>query len=128
MLAEAAQPLAERDYHALRAHTGIAPVTRQSGKRKQVVMRHACNGRLQEAVYHWARISVQHDERSATAYAEYRARGHTHGRALRGMGDRLLRILTAMLKTRTLYDPHRPGRSAPSVAPTTLAIVAETGS
>jgi transposase len=127
MLAEAAQPLAERDYPALRAHTGIAPVTRQSGKRKQVVMRHACNGRLREALYHWARISVQHDERSATAYAEYRARGHTHGRALRGVGDRLLRILTAMLKTRTLYDPHRPGRSTPSVVPTTLAVAAEAG-
>lgn len=32
MLAEAAQALAERDYHALRAYAGVAPVTRQSGK------------------------------------------------------------------------------------------------
>ena len=44
-------------------------MARQSGKRKQVVMRHACNGRLREAVYHWARVSVVHDERSAAAYA-----------------------------------------------------------
>ncbi len=114
LLAEAAQALAERDYHALRAHTGIAPVTRQSGKRKQVVMRHACNGRLREAVYHWARVNVVHDERGAAAYAEYRGRGHTHGRALRGVADRLLRILIAMLKTGTLYDADRPRRSMTS--------------
>ena len=125
MFGEAAQLLAERNYDALRAHTGVAPVTRQSGKRKQVMMRHACNGRLREAVYHWARISVQHDKRSATAYAEYRGRGHTHGRALRGVADRLLRILIAMLKTRTLYDPDRPGRVRPSADPIALVIAVE---
>lgn len=125
MFGEAAQLLAERNYDALRAHTGVAPVTRQSGKRKQVMMRHACNGRLREAVYHWARISVQHDKRSATAYAEYRGRGHTHGRALRGVADRLLRILIAMLKTRTLYDPDRSGRVRPSADPIALVIAVE---
>ncbi|HEY7194356.1 MAG TPA: IS110 family transposase [Gemmatimonadales bacterium] len=118
MFAEAAPLLAERDYQALRSHSGIAPVTHQSGKRKQVVMRHACNGRLREAVYHWARTSVQHDERSAIAYAAARGRGHTHGRALRSVADRLLRILIAMLKAGTLYDPHRftlgPGRTDPA--------------
>jgi transposase len=124
MLTEAAQPLAERDYGALRAHAGVAPVTHQSGKRKQVVMRQACNSRLREAVYHWARISVQHDARSATAYAEHRGRGHTHGRALRGVADRLLRILIAMLKARTLYDPHRSTRRAASAASAIAAEVA----
>jgi transposase len=105
MFAEAAQLLGDRDYHALRAHAGIAPVTRQSGKRQQVVMRYACNRRLREAIYHWARVSVQHDARSAGLYAGARGRGHTHGRALRGVGDRLLRLLIAMLKSRTVYDP-----------------------
>jgi transposase len=113
MFAEAAQLLADRDYHALRAHSGIAPVTWQSGKRKQVVMRHACNGRLRGAVYHWAFISMQHDEHSASMYAEYRGRGHTHGRALRGVADRLLRTLIAMLRSRTLYDPHRTRQRSP---------------
>jgi transposase len=119
MFAEAAQLLADRDYPALRAHSGIAPVTRQSGKRKQVVMRHACNGRLRGAVYHWAFISMQHDEHSAATYADYRGRGHTHGRALRGLADYLLRTLIAMLRSGTLYDPHRPRRSShttPAVA------------
>jgi transposase len=38
LLAEAAQPLAERDYQMLRTQGGVAPVTKQSGKRRQVVM------------------------------------------------------------------------------------------
>jgi transposase len=38
-LAEAARPLQQRDYQAIRAHGGIAPVTRRSGKTKQVGMR-----------------------------------------------------------------------------------------
>jgi len=33
------------------------------------------------------------------------AKGQSHGRALRSIGDRLLRMLVAMLRDRTLYDP-----------------------
>jgi transposase len=50
LLAEAPQLLAERDYHALRAHAGVAPVTRQSGKRISVLMRYGCNVRLRNAL------------------------------------------------------------------------------
>ena len=110
MLAEASQPLAERNYHALRAHAGVAPVTKQSGKRAQVVMRRACDPRLRNAVYHWARVSTQVDAHSRAQYAALRERGHTHGRALRSVADRLLRVLVAMLKSATLYDPNRPRR------------------
>ncbi len=104
MLAEASQPLAERDYHALRSYAGAAPITRQSGKRRIVVMRHSCNPRLRDALYHWARVSTQNDERSKQHYAQLRARGHSHGRALRGVADRLLTVLIAMLQTKTLYN------------------------
>ena len=51
LFAEAAQPLAERDYQMLRTHSGVAPVTKQSGKRRLVVMRHGCNPRLRHALY-----------------------------------------------------------------------------
>jgi hypothetical protein len=105
MLAEASQPLAKRDYHALRSYAGAAPITRQSGKRKTVVMRQSCNPRLRDALYHWARVHMQHDARGKKHYTELRAKGHSHGRALRGLADRLLAVLVAMLRTRTLYDP-----------------------
>lgn len=121
MLAEASQPLAERDYHALRAHGGIAPVTRQSGKRSHVVMRHGCNTRLRNALYHWARVSTQIDAHSRAQYAALRQRGHTHGRALRSVADRLLRILMAMLRSATLYDPNRI-RRVPTGGGTQVAV------
>ena len=69
LLAEASQPLGDRDYHALRAHAGVAPVTKQSGRRLVVIMRQACNGRLRNAVYHWARVAVTRDPRSTEVYA-----------------------------------------------------------
>jgi transposase len=97
LLAEASQPLGDRDYHALRAHAGVAPVTKQSGRRKVVVMRQACNGRLRNAVYHWARVACTRDPHSTEVYAKLRARGQSHGRALRSVADRLLRVLIAML-------------------------------
>jgi transposase len=75
-LAEGAAPLLQRDYYALRAHGGIAPVTRQSGKSRQVGMRYRCNNRLRNTLYHWARTSVQHDSRSKQQYARLRAAGH----------------------------------------------------
>jgi transposase len=107
MLAEASQALAERDYHALRSYAGVAPITKRSGKKKSIIMRQACNQRLRNALYHWARVSMQRDPRSKLHYANLRAKGHTHGRALRGLADRLLAVLIAMLRSGTAYDPAR---------------------
>ena len=105
MLSEASQAIAQRDYHALRCYSGAAPITRQSGKKKIVLMRRGVNERLRNALYHWARTSVVWDQASKKTYAAMRAKGHTHGRALRGMADRWLKVLIAMLRTTTLYNP-----------------------
>jgi transposase len=59
LIAEAPQLLADRDYHALRAYAGVAPVTRQSGKKATVLMRYGCNLRVRNAIYHWSRVSMQ---------------------------------------------------------------------
>lgn len=107
LLADAHQAVQARDYHALRTLTGVAPVTKRSGKSRRVEMRHACSQRLRTAVYHWARVATQHDPRSRARYAALRARGCSHGRALRGVADRLLAVACAMLKTRTTFDPLR---------------------
>jgi transposase len=107
MLAEASQPLADRAYHVLRTWTGVAPVTKKSGRRRRptVVMRYACNRRLREAAYHWARAGAQKDPGSKAYCAPLRARGHSHGRALRSVADRFLRILIALLIRGELFDP-----------------------
>jgi transposase len=121
MLAEASQPLAERNYHALRAEGGIAPVTKATGKRSKkyatVVMRHACNDRLRNAFFFWAQSAVTRDDRARALYATHRQSGQTHGRALRSVTDRLLRVLVAMLKSATLYDPARATCAPAQVAP-----------
>jgi transposase len=105
LLAEAWEPLQRRDYAALRSLAGVAPVTKQSGKSRFVVRRQACHDRLANALYHWARVAVQHDPRSRAKYAELRKRGCTHGRALRTVADRNLSVACAMLNTGTLFDP-----------------------
>jgi transposase len=112
LLTEAWEPLRRRDYHTLRALSGVAPVTRRSGKRCFVVMRRACQIRLRTAVYHWARVAVQRDVLSRMRYSELRRRGHSHGRALRGVADRLLAVACAMLNRQTIFDPHHAVRSA----------------
>jgi transposase len=106
MLAEATQPLAERDYHALRCYAGSAPVTRQSGKRKLVMMRYGCNQRLRNALYYWSLASLK-DDWARDYYAHQRARGSSHGSALRSLADRWLAVLLAMLQSGTLYDAAR---------------------
>jgi transposase len=105
LLAEAHQAVRARDYRALRTLTGVAPVTKRSGKSCRVEMRQACSLRLRSAVYHWARVATMYDARSRTRYAALRGRGHSHGRALRGVADRLLAVACAMLESRTTYDP-----------------------
>jgi transposase len=105
LLAEAPQAVRERNHQALRGLTGVAPVTIRSGKSWRVEMRQACSHRLRNAVYHWARVATQHDETSRKRYAALRARGHSHGRALRTVADRLLGVACVMLEKGTVFDP-----------------------
>ncbi|MGH7134062.1 MAG: IS110 family transposase [Phycisphaerales bacterium] len=103
LLAEATEALQRRDYPVLRALTGVAPVTRRSGKACSVIRRFACNKRLANAVYHWARTASQHDPISKAKYAALRARGKSHGHALRVVADRLLNVACAMLRDGTTF-------------------------
>lgn len=107
MLAEAHEALETRDYHAFRARAGLAPVTKASGKMHRVEMRYACHTRLRNACYHWARTAITHDAHTHMAYRALRQRGHSHPRALRGVADRQLAVLMAMLRAGTIYDPTR---------------------
>jgi transposase len=113
LLAEAFDAFKRRDYAALRSLTGVAPVTKRSGKSCIVIRRQACHDRLANAMYHWARVAVQHDARSRAKYAALRSRGHSHGRALRSVADRLLNVACAMLKSGTLFNPSLEAQNAP---------------
>ena len=106
LLVEASKALPRRDHSALRVLSGVAPVTKRSGKSCAVVRRRACNQRLHQALYHWSRVAVLRDQRIKDRYARSRARGHSHGRALRAVADHLLSVACAMLRDGTGYRPH----------------------
>jgi transposase len=117
LLAEANAALVDCDYRRLRCYAGTAPVTKQSGKNRRVLMRHGCNHRVREACYHWARVSVQRDVVSRSHYQRLRKAGHGHGRALRGVCDRLLCVLLAMLRTGEPYCVERRLTRCTSLTP-----------
>jgi transposase len=94
-----------RNLEALRSLGGVAPVTKQSGKRRQVLMRRARSQPLNHALHHWAHMAVLREQRFKEHYDRLRAKGHAHARALRGVMDRILTIAVAMLRNRTLYKP-----------------------
>ena len=81
-------------------------------------MRRACNERLREALYHWARVSMQRDDASRALYRRARTRGLTHGTALRNVADRNLAVLVAMLRSGQIYDPGRRRGSQPAAPKT----------
>jgi len=114
MLAEAGFLLRARDYHGIRTLAGAAPVTRKTGKQKrgQVLMRRACNGRLRDALYNWAFVSINYDDLCRKHYDDLRNSGHRHARALRSVLDRLLRILMGCLRSGERYDRAKLGKAS----------------
>lgn len=119
MLTEGLSALRQRDYQALRRLAGVAPVSQRTGGRRNkplVLQRQACNRRLREATYHWARVASQVDPRTREHYALLRSRGHSHGRAIRGVADRLLNVLCAVLRSGSPYDPTRRNTAQQTLA------------
>jgi hypothetical protein len=75
---------------------------------------------LRNAVFHWARVAVLNDPKCGRRYAGLRARGHSYGRALRGVADRLLGVADrllgvacVLLQRQVLFDPDHGTRAAP---------------
>ena len=107
LLGEARQPLLAGNHRRLRVLAGVAPVTRASGRSRKVHRRRAANQQMRNALFHWARAAVNHDRPSQVYYRRRRAAGDGHGTALRKLGDRLLRVLAAMIRNRTRYHQSR---------------------
>lgn len=99
--------LEARDLEALRCRGGCAPVTRASGRSWTTQMRRACNQHLRRGLHDWARGAALHDPWAKAHFADLRRRGHSVERAYRGVVDRTLEVLMAMLRDRTRYDPDR---------------------
>ena len=77
-------------------------------------MRYAAQVRLRNAVFHWARVAVLTNPKCRKRYAALRARGHSYGRALRGVADRLLGVACVLLHRQMLFDPGYDTPAVPS--------------
>lgn len=112
LFGEAEGPLRDRNLGALRGMSGVAPVTKRSGKSTHVSMRRARHAPLANALFHAARVAAMNDPRFKALFTAIRGRGKSYGRALRGVADRYLDVLFALLRTGRPYDASRWEASA----------------
>jgi transposase len=94
----------------LLAETGLAPVTKASGRTRQVRFRYAANRRMRHVIDWWVFAAAREDAWSKIVYQASRARGQGKYRALRGLGARWVRILWRCWTDHTCYDPARHPR------------------
>jgi transposase len=91
----------------LAGDAGQAAVAIESGKRKAACFRWGCNKRLRNA-FHTLADSTRHWHPWAQdLYAQARARGHDHPRALRTVGRAWSRVVWRCWQDRVPYDPDR---------------------
>jgi transposase len=92
------------DARAVKAYAGAAPVTRASGKSRQVSHRRVKNQRLAAAGYLWAFSALSASPGARAHYDRRRAAGDGHIAAQRNLFNRLLGCLHHCLQTRTRYN------------------------
>lgn len=94
---------------ALAADAGMAPVARESGKRKVASFRWACDKRLRTAVACLADSTRHHHPWAREVYLSARRRGLDHSHAIRVLGRAWLRVLWRCWQDRVPYDPGKHG-------------------
>ena len=94
------------------ALAGCTPVTRQSGKHRDVTFRWACNKRFRRAITTFAGNSRHASPWAAKIYADARASGKDHPHAIRVLARAWIRVIWPCWLTGTPYDPARHGAAA----------------
>jgi transposase len=92
------------DARARKNYSGMAPVTRTSGKSRVVLARYTRNKRLADALYQQAFSAISNSPGARAFYDAHRARKNTHHQALRALGNRLVGILDGCLRHHQKYD------------------------
>jgi transposase len=91
----------------LKRLSGAAPVTKQSGRYKQVKFRRACDRRLRRTLYDWAKTATM-TSRWARAYYEHcREHGHRYNTILRNLALKLIAILYRVWSSGEAYNEQR---------------------
>jgi transposase len=93
----------------LAADAGMAPVARESGKRKVAGFRWACDKRLRDAVSCLADSTRHTNPWAQSVYLDARSRGLEHSHAIRVLGRAWLRVLWRCWQDEVPYDPSKHG-------------------
>ena len=88
-------------------HTGIAPVTEASGKKKWVHFRWACPKFLRQSFHEWAGHTIGHSVWARAYYDQQRQRGNDHHAAVRALAFKWIRIVFRCWKDRVAYDENK---------------------
>jgi transposase len=94
---------------SLAGDAGMAPVARESGKRKVAGFRWACDKRLRDAVACLANSTRHTHPWARGVYLDARARGLEHPHAIRVLGRAWLRVLWRCWQDEVPYDPAKHG-------------------
>ena len=97
---------------AVAALSGVAPVTKQSGKHRDVQFRWACNTRFRVAVTTFADNSRHASPWAAGIYDRARAAGKDHPHAIRTLARAWVRVIYRCWLDGVPYDPARHGAAA----------------
>ena len=84
--------------------SGIAPVTKQSGKTRVVTRRWAASRFLRQTFHEFASHSTKHSVWAKAYYEMMRARGNKHQAAVRALAFKWIRIIFRCWKKGVLYD------------------------
>jgi transposase len=84
--------------------SGIAPVTKQSGKSKSVHRRFAASKFLRQTFHEFATHSIKHSAWAKAYYDMMRDRGNKHQAAVRALAFKWIRIIFRCWKDKILYN------------------------
>lgn len=90
----------------LRQLSGVAPITKKSGRKKEVLIRRACRKFWRNTLFLYAQHSQRYCKWARAFYKLCRERGDTHSTALRKLAFKWLGIIFKMWQNRTCYNEH----------------------
>ena len=88
----------------LQCQSGVAPVTKQSGKTHFIHKRYACNAFFRQTFVEFAGHSYKYSAWANAYYEQQKSKGKTHQIILRGLAYKWQRIIFKCWKTGKLYN------------------------
>ncbi len=86
--------------------SGIAPVTKKSGKMCYVHRRYACPRFVRQTFHEWTRLTIHHSAWAGAYYEYQRGKGKRHHAAIRTLTYKWQRIVFRCWKNGVPYDEH----------------------